>query len=39
VPPQFDYVVANDDLESACARVQAIITAEKSRVSPRRAEI
>ncbi|MDP2728803.1 MAG: guanylate kinase, partial [Dehalococcoidia bacterium] len=37
--PIFDYVVVNDDLDKAVARIQAIITAEKCRVVPRQAEL
>jgi guanylate kinase len=37
--PFFDYVVINDDLGRASARVEAIITAESCRVNPRRVEL
>ncbi len=37
--PIFEYVVVNDDLDKAVARIQAIITAEKCRVVPRQAEL
>jgi guanylate kinase len=37
--PFFDYVVINDDLERASAKLEAVITAESCRVNPRRVEL
>ncbi|MDP6103001.1 MAG: guanylate kinase [Dehalococcoidia bacterium] len=34
--PLFDYVVVNDQLESAASRIDAIVTAEKCRIPSRR---
>ncbi|MBF8266680.1 MAG: Guanylate kinase [Dehalococcoidia bacterium] len=34
--PLFDYVVVNDDLETAAGQVDAIVTAERCRIPPRR---
>jgi len=39
--PEYDYAVVNDDVQSACRRIQAIITAEhcrKERMLPRLSE-
>jgi guanylate kinase len=33
--PIFDYVVVNDRVDTAVAKIDAIITAEKCRVNPR----
>lgn len=33
--PLFDYVVVNDEIEQAAARIDAIVTAEKCRANPR----
>lgn len=38
VLPNFEYVVVNDNLDRAVAQIQAIVTAEKCRVVPRRVE-
>ena len=37
--PLFDYVVVNDDLESAASRIDAIVTAEKCRLPSRRVHL
>ncbi len=37
--PLFDYVVVNDDLESAVKRIDAIVTAEKCRIPSRRVHL
>lgn len=37
--PMFDYVVVNDEVELAAGEIDAIITAEKCRVSPRVVEL
>ena len=37
--PFFDYVVVNDDLETAADQIGAIITAEKCRIPPRRVQL
>ncbi|MDY6918556.1 MAG: guanylate kinase [Chloroflexota bacterium] len=37
--PLFDYVVVNDEVELAVAKIDAIVTAEKCRVRPRQVEL
>ena len=37
--PFFDYVVVNDELESATSRIAAIVTAEKCRIPQRRVKL
>jgi len=37
--PLFDYVVVNDNLETAAGQIEAIITAEKCRLPPRRVQL
>ena len=37
--PLFDYVVVNDDLEVAASLIEAIVTAEKCRIPPRRVHL
>ena len=37
--PLFDFVVVNDDLEAAASRIDAIVTAEKCRIPPRRVQL
>ena len=37
--PLFDYVVVNDDLETAAGQIDAIVTAEKCHIPPRRVRL